>query len=112
MRDSSFDARPPLRLWTVLMGVIIGVGFAFNLYGSWQLLAPLVIGLLIGRWWALALVTFFLALDFYVLPFFENAPLAIDTESLRWDVTLWLFVTCVAWVGVALRKALATVFQD
>ena len=111
MKDSSFNALPPLRLWALLLSVLIGVGFAFNLYGAWQLLAPLIIGLLIGRWWALGLMTFFLALDFYILPFF-SATLALDTESLRWDFTLWLFVSCIVWVGVALGKALATIFQD
>ena len=112
MKDSSFNARPPLHIWTLVLSVLIGLGFALNLYGAWQLLAPLVIGLLIGRWWALGLVTFFLALDFYVLPLFSATPLALDVDSLRWDFTLWLFVACVAWVGVALGKAVATVFQD
>ena len=111
MRES-FDQRPPLRIWALLLSILVGVGFALNLYGAWQLLAPLAMGALIGRWWVLGLVTFFLALDFYVLPLFGAAPLDLSTDSLRWDVTLWLFVVCVAWVGVALGKAFATVFQD
>ncbi len=107
MKDSSFGARPPLRPWALLLSLLVGGGFALNLYGAWQLLAPLVVGALIGRWWALALMTLFLTLDFYVFPLFEGAPLNLGADSLRWDVTLWLFVMCVTWIGVALGKAFA-----